>query len=110
MNQGNAHKLDDFPWHFIANMLTTSRPGFFFICSRTSSLLFALACLDSQQVFSVGFFTFSQVLDAVKLESESSELSQSLHATPRLSAIFLLFEQHDFSFFVAGCSLVDLAA
>jgi hypothetical protein len=108
MKRGNAHKLDDFPWHFIANMLTTSRPGFFFACFRTSSLLLALACLDSQQAFALVFFATVQVLDALKLELESS---QSLHASaPRLSAIFLLFEQHDFSFFVAGCSLVDLAA
>ena len=108
MNQGNAHKLYDFPWHFIANMLTTSRPGFLSTFSRTSSLLLALACLDSQQGFAFGFFSTTQVLDALKLELESA---QSSHASaPRLSAIFLLFEQHDFSFFVAGCSLVDLAA
>ncbi|MEI7460236.1 MAG: hypothetical protein WCK15_12565 [Pirellula sp.] len=108
MKRGNAHKLDDFPWHFNANMLTTSRPGFFFACFRTSSLLLALACLDSQQAFALGFFSTTQGFDAVKLESESS---QSLHASaPRLSAIFFLFEQHDFSFFVAEGSLGDLAA
>ncbi len=108
MKRGKPQKLYDFPWHFIANMLTTSRPGFFSTFSRTSSLLLALACLDSQQGFALVFFSTVQVLDALKLELESS---QSLHASaPRLSAIFLLFEQHDFSFFAAGCSLVDLAA
>ena len=108
MNQGNAQKLYDFPWHFDASMLTTSRPGFFFTCSRTSSLLLALACLDSQQVFSVSFFSAVQVFEAVKLESESS---QSLRASaPRFSAILLLFEQHDFLCLVAASSLGDLAA
>ena len=107
MNHGNKHKLYDFPWHFNANMLTTSRPGFFFACSRTSSLLLALACLDSQQAFALGFFSTVHVLDAVQLELESS---QSLHASgPRLCAIFLFFEQHDFSFLVAESSLGDLA-
>jgi len=108
MNQGKTQKLNDFPWHFKANMLTTSRPAFFFTCCPTSSLLLALACFDSQQAFAVGFFSAVQVFEAVKLESESS---QSLHASAtRLSAIFLLFEQHDFSFLDAESSLGDLAA